>query len=425
MQLAAFLAAAPEDAALAAAIRAALAEQGLLVQLGADGGKLEAPGRLLSQAVSEARVLVLILSPQADVHEGVRRAAAAALANAKPIIPVLAADVRNESWLKRGIDQTMLVDARFIAPAEAAIKVAAAVKAAQKLGRVIAMLNIKGGVGKTMLAANLFTAAHLADERAVCFIDLDPQHNLTQYFLPPPARHRLRDENRTIYNVLVAEGKSAAVRAKFAELATPLNRTPMRPLTKPQLDLFAGDDRLFEYTLDTKLMREKEEGFARFHQLIATLRSRYDIVVIDTNPCATFLTRLAITAADHIAAPVRPERYSLAALGMLEWVTREIRERTVKPSEFSVILNGVGDRVRAATNDVDAMTRHEIGEAPFFGSALLKTAIPYSGLLRATPDERYAVNPINVAVVMRLAQRALKETLTAAAAELLARAAAP
>ena len=94
----------------------------------------------------------------------------------------------------------------------------------------------------------------------------------------------------------------------------------------------------------------------------------------------------------------------------------------MRASEFSVILNGVGDRVRSRASDIDAQTRNEIELAPFFSGALIKTAIPYSGLLRATPDDRYAVNPINVTAVMRLAQRSLKETLTAAAAEILERA---
>jgi hypothetical protein len=109
---------------------------------------------------------------------------------------------------------------------------------------------------------------------------------------------------------------------------------------------------------------------------------------------------------------------------MLERVTREIRERPLRPQEFSVLLNGVGDRVRSRLADVDAITRNEIAAAPFFGSALISTAIPYSGLLRATPDERYAFNPINATAIMRLAQRSLKEALTTAAAEILRRAAA-
>jgi chromosome partitioning protein len=262
----------------------------------------------------------------------------------------------------------------------------------------------------------------VVNEQSICFVDLDPQHNLSQYFLPPIERNRLRDEANSVYAVLASKGDLSAPREKFASLASPLNRGGPRQGVRPRLDLICGDDRLFEFTLDAKTLKEKDAAYARFHQLINTLRARYQTVVIDTNPCATFLTRCAITACDHIVAPVRPEKYSLSGLTMLEWVTREIRERPVKSSEFSVILNGVGDRVRSRANDVDAQTRNEIEMAPFFSAALIKSSIPYSGLLRATPDDRYAVNPINVTAVMRLAQRTLKETLTAAAAEILERA---
>ena len=106
------------------------------------------------------------------------------------------------------------------------------------------MLNIKGGVGKTVLAANLFAAAHLADKRSVAFIDLDPQHNLTQYFLPPGERNRIRDEGRTIYSVFTN-------RPDLGAIAAPLNR--IKPGKKgPRFDLVCGDERLFEYTLDTR-----------------------------------------------------------------------------------------------------------------------------------------------------------------------------
>jgi chromosome partitioning protein len=145
--------------------------------------------------------------------------------------------------------------------------------------------------------------------------------------------------------------------------------------------------------------------------------------VIDVNPCATFLTRCAIAAADHIVAPVRPEKYSLTGLTMLEQVVRAVRGRPVKPSEFTVVLNGVNDRTRSPLpGDVDAFTRAEIAAAPFFGSTLIETAIPYSGALRAAPMDRFVVNPINVTALMRERQRDVKDSLARAAAEILKRA---
>jgi chromosome partitioning protein len=287
---------------------------------------------------------------------------------------------------------------------------------------VIAMLNIKGGVGKTVLAANLFTAAHLADKRAVSFVDLDPQHNLTQYLLSPGERQRIRERNHTIYGVLTSEGAASLRRDDFAAIAVPLNRA-RRATDGPIFELVPGDERLFEFTLDVRSEREKAEAFTRFRALIAALRTRADAVVIDASPGATFLTRLAVSSADHIVTPVRPEKYSLTGLNMLEHVVRQVRGRPLKPSEFSVLLNGVNDRTRSSeTGDIDALTRSELHEAPFFSSAVLAEEIPYSAALKSGPGERFAANPVAVTAMMRVGGRSTKEALTRAAAVILRRA---
>ena len=156
------------------------------------------------------------------------------------------------------------------------------------------MLNIKGGVGKTVLAANLFAAAHLADKRSISFIDLDPQHNLTQYFLSPGERNRIRDRNHTLYGILNrARRREHAARAISAP--SPCRSTAPSAARQPNFELVAGDERLFEFTLDTRSDRDKAEAFTRFRALVSALRARSDAVIIDSNPCATFLTRLAIT----------------------------------------------------------------------------------------------------------------------------------
>lgn len=422
MPHAAYIAYAPADAQLAAQAAQMLANAGLDVQLGGEEMAHDNARRALHLAAADARCMVVLISPAAEASEAVRRAIVAALNNAKPIVPVVVEELRPDSWLRLMIDGRNPILARPFDHPTVVASIIAAVRGASGSGRVISMLNIKGGVGKTVLAANLFAAAHMVDSRSVVFVDLDPQHNLSQYFLAPIERNRMREENRSLYSILSPRGESSIHPTRFLDCIASLNRSGLGPGARARLDLAPGDDRLFEFTLDAVAPRDKDEAFARFHQFISLLRANYQAVVIDTNPCATFLTRCAITASDHIVAPVRPERYSLSGLSMLEWVTREIRERPLRPQEFSVLLNGVGDRVRSRMADVDTITRNEILAAPFFGSALLSTAIPYSGLLRATPDERYAFNPINATAIMRLAQRSLKESLTAAAAEILQRA---
>jgi chromosome partitioning protein len=380
----------------------------------------------LVQAIGAAGVFVLIVSPDAEKSSALPREVAIALNNGRQIVAVLAADLPAGSWIDSTLDLSHAIDLRAGPGAgpETLARISDAARAARGQGRVIAMLNIKGGVGKTVLAANLFAAAHLADKRSISFIDLDPQHNLTQYFLSPGERHRVRDRNHTLYGVLNPRGEHALKPADFGAIAVPLNRAKRGKGKHPNFELIAGDERLFEFTLDTRSERDKADAFTRFRALVAALRARSDAVIIDSNPCATFLTRLAITTADHIVAPVRPEKYSLTGLNMLENVVREVRGRPLRPTEFSVLLNGVNDRTRSGeTGDGDALTRAEISGAPFFGAALLREEVPYAAVLKSTPTERFAANPINLTAMMRVGGRPAKEALARAAAAILRRSA--
>ena len=374
----------------------------------------------LVETIGQAGLVVVFASASAQESKWLPREVAAALNNGRPIIVVRTGELPADAWVNATLEAAQSIDLRHGLGPEALTRISDLARKASGRGRVIAMLNIKGGVGKTVLAANLFAAAHLANKRSISFIDLDPQHNLTQYFLSPGERNRIRDRNHTIYGVLNARGDHSLKLSDFGGVAAPLTR--IRNARQPTFELVAGDERLFEYTLDTRSERDKAEAFTRFRALISALRARSDAVVIDANPCATFLTRLAITTADHIIAPVRPEKYSLTGLNMLEHVVREVRGRPLRSDEFSVLLNGVNDRTRSGEiGDPDAMTREEIASAPFFGTALLEDEIPYSAVLRSVPTERIAVNPINVTAMMRVGGRPAKEALTRAAAAILRR----
>lgn len=423
MAITAYLAfeAADEDAARS--VGAELERHGWTVTLSSP--ELRAPDKIaaLVQTIGESGVVVLIASRAAQESVWMQREVAAALNNGRPVIVVQADDLPADSWIHATLDTSGLIDLRRGPQSETLNQIVERARVTNGRGRVIAMLNIKGGVGKTVLAANLFAAAHLADKRSISFIDLDPQHNLTQYFLSPGERHRIRDRNHSIYGILNPRGEASVPLSDIASIAIPLNRARRGGGKQPNFELIAGDERLFEFTLDTRSDRDKAEAFTRFRALITALRARSDAVIIDSNPCATFLTRLAITTADHIVAPVRPERYSLTGLNMLEHVVREVRGRVLRPGDFSVLLNGVNDRTRSGeTSDADTLTRNEISGAPFFGSALLPDEVPYSAVLKSAPSDRLAANPINVTAMMRVGGRPAKESLTRAAAAILRRA---
>jgi len=422
MAITAYLAFEPADEDAARSVGAELERHGWTTIFSSPELRTQEKSAVLVQTVGESNVVILIASRAAEESALLQREIVAALNNGRPVIVVQAGDLPQDSWIHATLDTSGLIDLRAGAHSEVLGRIVERARAANGRGRVIAMLNIKGGVGKTVLAANLFAAAHLADKRSISFIDLDPQHNLTQYFLSPGERNRIRDRNHTIYGILNPRGEHSVPLSDIASIAIPLNRA-RRGVKQANFELIAGDERLFEFTLDTRSDRDKAEAFTRFRALITALRARSDAVIIDSNPCATFLTRLAITTADHIVAPVRPEKYSLTGLNMLEHVVREVRGRALRPSEFSVLLNGVNDRTRSGeTGDADTLTRNEIGNAPFFASALLPDEVPYSAVLKSAPSDRLAANPINVTAMMRVGGRPAKESLARAAAAILRRA---
>ncbi|QGZ95058.1 AAA family ATPase [Terricaulis silvestris] len=421
MATTAYLAFEPSEEDAARRVAAELERNGWSVTRSSSELRVQDRIPALVQAIGEAAVFIVLTSPAALDSAWIQREVVAALNNGRPILIVQTADLPPDSWIRATLDTSTAIDLREGTESEVLTRIVERARAASGRGRVIAMLNIKGGVGKTVLAANLFAAAHLADKRSISFIDLDPQHNLTQYFLSPGERNRIRDRNHTIYSIVNPRGDTSLPVGDFGGIAVPLNR--IKRGKQPNFELVAGDERLFEYTLDTRADRDKAEAFTRFRALVSALRARSDAVIIDSNPCATFLTRLAITCADHIIAPVRPEKYSLTGLNMLEQVVREVRGRPLQAGEFSVLLNGVNDRTRSGeTGDADALTRTEIANAPFFGGALLPDEVPYSAVLRSAPTERIAANPINVTAMMRVGGRPAKEALTRAAASILRRA---
>lgn len=413
MTISAFLAFEPADADAVRAVRAELERNGLSVEQSDPAERTDAKAPALMQRIAEARVVAVFASPAAEESPWLRREVYAALSNARSVVVVQTADLAPDSWLTGALAFEDSIDLRGGVHSEALSKIVSRAQTSTGGGRVVAMLNMKGGVGKTVLAANLFAAAHLADKRSVSYVDLDPQHNLTQYFLAPAERQTLREQELTLHRLLTAPRPG-----DFASFATPLNR-PKHPKATPPFELVSGDERLFEFTLDLRNEREKAQAFARFRALVAWLRTRADAVVIDTAPCATFLTRMAISCADHIVAPVRSEKYAIAGLNMIEQLVREVRQRPLRPAEFSVLLNGVSE---SGAGRADAFMRDELHHAPFFAAAVLPAEIPYSSMLKSPPTDRAASNPISITAMMRLGGRAAKEALTSAAAMILRRA---
>ncbi|HEY2029409.1 MAG TPA: AAA family ATPase [Myxococcales bacterium] len=159
---------------------------------------------------------------------------------------------------------------------------------------VLAIVNQKGGVGKTTTAVNL-AASLAAQERRVLVVDLDPQGNATS------GLGIARDEadRPTIYHALLGEADT---------------RAATLPTEVPNLFVVPASSDLVGAELELVTAEGREH---RLREALAPVRDGYDYLLIDCPPSLGLLTINALTAADRVLVPLQCEYYALEGLGSL------------------------------------------------------------------------------------------------------------
>lgn len=162
------------------------------------------------------------------------------------------------------------------------------------MGKVIAIANQKGGVGKTTTAINL--AASLAVlEKRVLIIDADPQANTTSGLNFSPDN----DEKRTLYEVMIG-----SIDISDALIQTEIERLHMIP---SHINLVGAEIELPN--------AENRESILK--SAVAPIKDNYDYIIIDCSPSLGLITVNCLTAADSVMIPVQPEFFALEGLGKL------------------------------------------------------------------------------------------------------------
>lgn len=190
-------------------------------------------------------------------------------------------------------------------------------KPGEKL-QVIAVVNFKGGSGKTTTAAHLAQHLALAGHRVLA-IDLDPQASLS-------ALHGFQPEldgNPSLYDAIRYDEK----RRSIADVILPTNF--------PQLEIIPANLELQEYEFDTPLsMQTSNEGkrfYSRLGRSLEEVDDRFDVVVIDCPPQLGFLTLTALTASTSVLVTVHPQMLDLMSMSqfllMLGNFVKSIREK--------------------------------------------------------------------------------------------------
>lgn len=250
----------------------------------------------------------------------------------------------------------------------------------KKLAPVVSVLNMKGGVGKTTISAHLFHHIFARLQRSTLLVDFDPQFNLSQTVLTRSRYDAQKQAGKTIMSVM--EGApSTSLFNVTNQLGPPPNEseviTPLKYFrgTETKLSLVAGDFGLAKYSLieDQKSLQGVR---ARFLKFIENSRQTRDLICIDCNPSSSFMTLCALMASTHILVPVRPDRYSILGLELLEEFVNGLSILTKKP-KMIVLLNGI------PTIGYDNSVETSLRGNPKFGPLTLANTLKISGLLEA------------------------------------------
>lgn len=162
------------------------------------------------------------------------------------------------------------------------------------MGKIIAIANQKGGVGKTTTAINLAACLAVLDKK-VLIIDADPQANTTSGLNFSPDN----DEKRTLYEVMIGK-----ISIEDALIQTEIANLHMVP---SHINLVGAEIE----------MLESADRESILSNAIAPIRGNYDFIIIDCSPSLGLITVNSLAASDSVIIPVQPEFFALEGLAKL------------------------------------------------------------------------------------------------------------
>jgi len=224
------------------------------------------------------------------------------------------------------------------------------------MGKIIAIANQKGGVGKTTTAFNLGSCL-AKDGKKILLVDADPQANATSGMGIDP-----REVEASIYECLV-------------------DNYPAKGAVKPTqikgLDIIGSRIDLVGAELELMNRPERERAMAK---VLAPVKDDYDFVLIDCSPSLGIITVNALTAADSVMIPVQAEYFALEGISQLLNTIRIIKSRLRPSLEIEGFLLTMYDaRLRLANQIYEELKGH-------FGDMVFSTVIPRNIKLSESPS---------------------------------------
>lgn len=283
------------------------------------------------------------------------------------------------------------------------------------MGQVWAFMNLKGGVGKTTLAANLVRAVSEQARTSALLVDTDPQCSLSLIFLSDEELENVTMD-KTFLDILTQDSTNHLRRLQRCT-------KPLSHNASWKIDLVPSHAGLIGPMISSMLAGLEGGTAARFQAMeqrfVDTLRAAkaaYGLVVLDTNPSGNIATYLAVKYADFIVAPVSNDRFSIRGITLIrdvfatrfEWLRRE-------PWRMIPVINRVKDAKDAAR--VRQQLKQKADDT--FGDEALIEPIYDSGFLRYDESKSGFAADRNVMAWNRSKHARMSQNLRSAADEMI------
>ena len=230
------------------------------------------------------------------------------------------------------------------------------------MGKIIAVVNQKGGVGKTTTTVNLTSAVGAIGKRCL-LVDLDPQGNATS-----GVGIDKRQSAVSVYELLIGK----------ADAESAVKSTPFR-----NVDVLPSSIQLAGAEIEVVELGRRE---SRLKAVLAALRERYDYIFIDCPPSLGLLTLNGLCAADTLLVPIQCEYYALEGLSQLMATVRQVKRLYNPQLELEGVLLTMFDGRLNLTQQVVAEVKR------FFPRKVFATPIPRSVRLSEAPGFGKPIN---------------------------------